>query len=307
MEQEPSKSDPLAPIEPGALRARLDATVAHALAVGALQPIRTREVVIADGGVDFRVRQVDSLARKEDERRRQAAAVPDRIRPANPFLPPEPELTLGTLSESHVGVLNKFNVLPSHLLVVTRRFEHQEALLTGADLGVVSRCLREMDALVFYNGGEVAGASQTHKHLQMVPLPLAPDGPALPMEARLLGDDGNDASPPPFAHAWGRIDGGADGLDPDRLYQHYRSLLERIGVRPLEGEGPERQSNPYNLLVTRRWMLAVPRRGECVDGISINALGFAGSLFVKDAAGLAAIRRRGPMNLLCEASGSAGP
>ncbi len=300
-------SDPPATIEPGALRARLDATVARALAVGALQPILTREAVIADGGVDFRVRQVDSLARKEDERRGQTAAGPKRPVPADPFLPPDPELTVGALSDSHLAVLNKFNVLASHLLVVTRRFEHQETLLTRADMGAVARCLREMHALVFYNGGEVAGASQTHKHLQMVPLPLAPDGPPVPMEPRLLDDGASDPGPLPFSNAQVRIHPTPDGLDPDRLYQHYRSLLDRIDVRPLEGEGPERQSKPYNLLVSRRWMLVVPRRIECVDGISINALGFAGSLFVKDAAGLAAIRRRGPMNLLCEASGSAGP
>jgi ATP adenylyltransferase len=35
-----------------------------------------------------------------------------------------------------------------------------------------------------------------------------------------------------------------------------------------------------------------------VDGVSVNALGFAGSLFVKDDAGLSAVRRRGPMALI---------
>ena len=32
--------------------------------------------------------------------------------------------------------------------------------------------LAEFDGLGFYNGGETAGASQPHKHLQIVPLPL---------------------------------------------------------------------------------------------------------------------------------------
>ena len=41
---------------------------------------------------------------------------------------------------------------------------------------------------------------------------------------------------------------------------------------------------------------------EFSQGISVNALGYVGSLFVKDRAGLEAIRRIGPMNLLREVS-----
>ena len=303
-QQEPSMSDPFARIDPGTLRPRLDATVASALASGALQPIATREAVVMDWGVAFRVRQVDSLARKESERRRAAQPDAKRPRPANPFLPPEPDLTVGALSDTHLAVLNKFNVLASHLLVVTRRFEHQETLLTPADMEALARCLNEMDGLAFYNGGPLAGASQPHKHLQLVPLPLADGGPALPMEPRLLGEDGGD---PPFQHALVRLDQArtSPDIDPAALHQRYLDLLGRIGVRPVGRDGGTWQSGPYNLLVTRRWMLAVPRRSECVDGISVNALGFAGSLFVRDSAGLAAIRRRGPMAVLCETAGLA--
>jgi ATP adenylyltransferase len=58
------------------------------------------------------------------------------------------------------------------------------------------------------------------------------------------------------------------------------------------------QSAPYNLLVTRDWLLLVPRCREEFAGISINALGFAGSLFVKDREQLATLRSRGPMAVL---------
>ncbi len=265
MKREPSMSDPFAPIEPGTLRTRLDAAVARALASGALQPIATREAVIEDGGVAFLVRQVDSLARKEAERRRAARPDAKRPRPANPFLPPEPDLTVGTLSDTHVAVLNKFNVLASHLLVVTRQFEDQETLLTQTDMAAVARCLMEVDGLVFYNGGTVAGASQPHKHLQLVPLPLAETGPALPMETRLPLAGLASAPTLPFAHAFAPLDGAGpeSAIDPDGLYGRYRRLLERIAIRAVERDGNLWQSSPYNLLVTRRWMLAVPRQSEC--------------------------------------------
>jgi ATP adenylyltransferase len=44
-------------------------------------------------------------------------------------------------------------------------------------------------------------------------------------------------------------------------------------------------------------MLAVPRAREKFEGISVNALGFAGSLFVRDEAEAARVRATGPMVL----------
>jgi ATP adenylyltransferase len=293
-------SEPLVPIEPGTLVERLEQTRARALELGALQPIATQESLIPDGGVTFQVRQVDSLARKAAERARQPGGRPGADRRASPFLPPEPELALGALSETHFAVLNKFNVLDSHLLMVTRQWEDQETLLTLADMEVLAFCLGELDGLCFYNGGTAAGASQSHKHLQLVPLPLDLEGPTVPMEPLLHAGGGEETTALPFPHALARLDGPEAGRQPGagKLNRIYLDLLQRIGIQPIEGDGGLRQSGPYNLLVTRRWMLAVPRQAESVDGVSVNALGFAGSLFVKDDAGLAAVRRRGPMALI---------
>ncbi|WP_342748376.1 hypothetical protein [Solemya velesiana gill symbiont] len=58
------------------------------------------------------------------------------------------------------------------------------------------------------------------------------------------------------------------------------------------------QSKPYNLLLTREWMLLVPRSHEFHRGVFINALGFAGSLFVKEKEQITSIRTEGPMALL---------
>jgi sulfate adenylyltransferase (ADP) / ATP adenylyltransferase len=291
-------------IEPGTLVELLDRTRIHALELGTLQPIATREIRVADGGVTFLVRQVDSLARKAAEGSRVAAA--GAKGGGSPFLPPEPELTLGALSPTHVAVLNKFNVLDNHLLMVTRQLEHQERLLTLADMEVLAFCLRELDGLAFYNGGTLAGASQAHKHLQLVPLPLDTRGPPIPMGPLLQTGGEPGATGLPFAHAFAPLRGSdtAGGTDALRLHRLYLELLGLIGIRPVPGEGGLWQSGPYNLLVTRRWMLAVPRCAETVDTISLNALAFAGSLFVKDDAALAAVRRRGPMALLRAAAGA---
>jgi ATP adenylyltransferase len=69
-------------------------------------------------------------------------------------------------------------------------------------------------------------------------------------------------------------------------------------VRALDADGEARQSVPYNLLLTRAWMLLVPRSKERFETISVNALGFAGSFFVREEAQRQALKRAGPMAAL---------
>ena len=67
--------------------------------------------------------------------------------------------------------------------------------------------------------------------------------------------------------------------------------------------GIHTSERPYNLLLCRRWMLLVPRRREDFDGVSVNALGFAGSLLVPDREHLERLRRAGPGQALRSVSG----
>ena len=296
------------------LRAAIGRQTAHALACGALHPIETAHTFIDDGGVRFAVRVAANLARKE-----AARTTPHTLReqpPRNPFLPYEPDLFVADLSPTHVALLNKFNVIDQHLLIVTRRYAPQEALLDAADFAALIMALREIDGLGFYNGGAAAGASQPHKHLQIVPLPLAGDLPhdsphdmprEAPIEALLGGAQAVHGARPiaivpglAFRHAFVRLDpgSGSPGAAAQLALGCYRALLDAAGVPAVDVGGVAHQGAPYNLLVTRRWMLVVPRSVECVEGISVNALGFAGSFFVRDAAQLQTLARLGPMAAL---------
>jgi ATP adenylyltransferase len=165
--------------------------------------------------------------------------------------------------------------------------------------------MAEYEALGFYNGGTAAGASQRHKHLQMVPLPLAPGGQEVPIRELLdaVPRDGKVGRVPglPFAHAFCWLPPSMCD-DPEAAAHtsevRYQALLDASGLGSREELREGRQSGPYNLLLTRRWMLLVPRSRECVDGISVNALGFAGSLLVRSAEQMETIERRGPMTVL---------
>ena len=292
---------------PGSLAGAVAAATARALASGALQPIPTGSAFLDDCGVRFAVRVLAHLARKDEERwRREREAAAGK--PANPFLPPERDLLVADVSATHVALLNKYNVIDRHLLVVTRHFADQRSLLTPRDIEALWRCLAEYPGLGFYNGGEEAGASQPHKHLQLVPLPLAPAGPPVPIEpliarARRAADGAGTLPGFDFRHAFARLDGGGGGAGDEAraAWETYCTLLRGVGLRaPAGGEDAEPQSGPYCLLATRDWMLLVPRSRERFGTVSINALGYAGSLFVRDEAELRALREAGPLAALRE-------
>ena len=274
----------------------------RALACGALHPIETTQVMIPDGGVEFMVRSVSNLSRKAREGKTQKTEKPPGF---NPFLPPEPELLVAEVSDTHLAILNKFNVIDSHLLLITRDFEDQERLLGYCDFLALWRCLQEFDGLGFYNGGKTAGASQRHKHLQLVPLPLVPGISGTPMDTLWPGSavPGKLLTLPalPFPHLFTALpDGiGIDIEDAARLcLAAYRDMLKQAGIDGAVTDHGEYQSAPYNLLLARQWMLLTPRSRECWHGISINALGFAGSLFVPDPENIEQIRLAGPMKIL---------
>ncbi len=279
-----------------------------ALRQGALQPIPTTHETVMDGGVPFQLRVVDSLRRKAAEGRRRREDHGGQG--GDPFDPYDRALFVAPLPPDHVALLNKFNVLDRHLLVVTREFVDQRVLLDERDMAALWACMVQVDGLGFYNGGVEAGASQPHKHLQLVPFPLSPGRPRPPIEEVLLpaviGGDAADPAPRlvpalPFVHAAVRVDDLGDEATAaaGELARRYRRLLAAVGLpAPHRADRPALQPGPYNWLLTRRWMLVVPRSREHVGSVSVNAIGFAGGLLVRDAGELALVREVGPMTVL---------
>jgi len=275
---------------------------AHALAVGALLPIPTETHRLEDRGIPFSVRIALGQEQKSRATRVQKKAG------VNPFLPPDRDLFVADLSETHFCLLNKYNVVENHLLILTRAFEPQEDRLNLRDFAALWRAMAEIDGLGFYNSGPEAGASQPHKHLQLVPSPLGEGPERVPLErvfgrAGLAGGIGRLPAFP-FPHAVARLDLGAEhrreAEAPRRALTLYRELCRAVF--------PGGDVGPYNLLLTRDWMLLVPRvrdRAELGDGrsLGLNALAFAGSLFVPGPEELARLRRHGPVALLATVVG----
>lgn len=293
-------------LEPGTLWQSIVRTTERALRGGALLPVPTDHASIEDGGIRYFVRVLAGLRRKDEARKAQEAAAAASGRNANPFLPPEKDLTVADITDTHLAVLNKFNVVEHHLLIITRRYEDQDMLLTPADFEALWLCMAEYDGLGFYNGGREAGASQQHKHLQMVPLPLAPEGPPVPVSPLLaeavMDRSGRGAIPRfTFRHAFVRLDPRLwqSPLDAAKTtYDLYGALLRSVGMNAPEASRPAPQSMPYCLLATREWMLLVPRSREHFEDVSLNSLAYAGSFFVRDGRQLERLKAAGPLNAL---------
>jgi sulfate adenylyltransferase (ADP) / ATP adenylyltransferase len=287
-------------LKKGTLARLIDEVSEKALAAGSLLPIHTGSEYIDDDGVRFVVRILSNLVRKDEDRLKRA-----QEKRGNPFLPYEKELFVADLSPTHIALLNKFNVMERHLLIVTREFEDQEDLLTHSDFSALWTCMAEYDAVGFYNGGEAAGASQSHKHLQIVPLPLADQGPSVPiqplvddirytgriMRLRSFG----------FRHCFARLDLDSSGFPrtpEEQCFALYRAMLSELGMSVPREKETVKQSGPYCLVVTRQWMLLVPRSQEFYGEVSVNSLGFAGCLLVRKSEDLKLVKEIGPLELL---------
>lgn len=290
------------PFAPGTLWASIVRRSQHAIESGALHSIDTVATTVEASGVRFVIRQVSSVARKASERRRQDGE--DKASSADPFLPYDPDLFVADVSATHVALLNKFNIVDHHLVISTRAFEDQDNLLGLTDFEAWCACLAEFDGLGFYNAGNEAGASQRHKHMQIVPLPLGLDGTGVPIETLFAdakpGEQASTLPQLPFEHAFTWLTPSAPEHAALAAFERYEALLDVLGLGVQRDDActcpPQRA--PYSLLLTPRWMLLVPRTTECVEGISINALGFAGSLVVRDAGQMDTIRRLGPLEVL---------
>jgi len=286
-------------LERGRLWELVDERVERAIGRGSLLSLETEQVLVEQQGVPFLVHLLAVLEAKQRERRSQERTG------INPFLPPEPDLWVCGLGPTHHCLLNKFNVLERHVLIVTREYASQEEPLDRDDLEALARCMAEGEALGWYNAGEVAGASQAHKHLQLVPVPLGPGPEATPIDTVIQPAElrAGRLEAFGFVHAVAALE--LDWENPrarlgEALEHAYQGLMRRLDLWPetAPGGGAAERIPPYNLLVTRRWMLLVPRRQEHFGRLSINALAFAGSLLVRTRDELAAVQASGPMAVL---------
>ncbi len=285
----------------------------QAIASGDLQPIQAEQVVIEDQGLAFIIRWVAALAAKDAAKQgaaagaptpagRQAVTLPGGPRDPgfNPFLNPDPALLVGPVGDHHTAILNKFPVCLHHLVLARRTFAEQLSPLEEIDFQALAAILSKEGGLGFYNGGAAAGASQRHKHVQWIP--DAPGNASL----RALGAglpasraQGAIVRHPALAlaHCFVRVDAGLGaeaGASARAMLIAFGQACAALDLRP----GADGLLPSCNMLVGDGWMLVLPRSREHFQDVSLNALSFGGTIYVRDPAQIDAIRAAGPLQAL---------
>ena len=260
---------------------------AEAKASGALVPLKTSLThLMGEGGTSFELRHLLS-------------ATPKHLRAAgpkpNPFLPWDQRLEVERIGDSHVVILNKYPVQSAHMLLITQTWQPQTGWLSLDDWRALALVDATTTGLWFFNSGPNAGASQPHRHLQL--LPRAAGEPICARQdwfRRCAADPTALADDPLFRSS--RVAPLTSPLTGETLHRIYLSLTGELGLGSPSNDSCPRGA--YNLLLSRQWMAIVRRQTEGIRGFSVNALGFAGSLLSTDESDREWIQRSGPEALL---------
>jgi len=268
----------------------------QALNCGALIPLSTSTI------------ELSGASTKHFELLQLNAALPKHHRPEgpkpNPFLPWDPQLEIERIHNHHVLILNKYPIQRGHMLLITQNWASQIQWLQPEDWRALVQVDRDSTGLWFFNSGPRAGASQPHRHLQL--LPRHPDEcifPRLSWFMELLHNPSastcNDPSIDPLLNSCVIAD-RPFASDPDEeanlLHDLYRSLALRLGLGDQFSHEPPTSS--YNLLLTQSWMALIKRSQEKAKGFSVNALGFAGYLLATERSDLNWLQSHGGEQLL---------
>ncbi|KAG3120692.1 hypothetical protein PI124_g1386 [Phytophthora idaei] len=220
----------------------------------------------------------------------------------NPFAKEslEQDLFVTQLHDTHNLVLNKFNVVDEHVVLPTIEFAPQEQPLDAADFRAMWTAMRGLEAFAFFNCGFESGASQPHKHMQLMTYPSMKAITGLDMPPLLHFIDQKLRGYPttetvqlpelPFCHFLHRID-LADNVDSEKaaadIVAIYNKVLQQMNSTEYPRPAATSSTPPslpvaYNLLLTSSFLFLIPRKAQSFSGIEVNSIGFIGSFFVRN-------------------------
>lgn len=276
--------------------------IQQALASGVLQPFTFHVQQIQAQNHSFDICWVPALSAKE-RGSSSGFIFDDQNLDNNPFLPPDPILTVGQLGDYHHVVLNKYPVCKQHLVIPRVEFANQRSPLLYEDFLALSLLLGKFGGLGFYNGGSRAGASQQHLHLQWLPestdnASILPFTQGLDSDLILQAQYQRNWN---FEHVFFYVPPSQDEHEYARwLYQSYQLACRQLKLE-LQADG---LMPAMNLLVQNGWLLMVPRSQAQLPPIRLNALSFAGRIYVSEFEHIEYLRQKGIVKVLAAVSGS---
>lgn len=215
---------------------------------------------------------------------------------------------LASLSKTHALIYNKFPLVPSHVLVITKEMERQTSFINRNDFYAALKVLQAMDCFVFFNGGAAAGSSQRHKHLQAIPLDSFPNS-KMPLNALVEATEENDAfvegvkytkiNAFKFKHVLCKFEKGFMSNIGCGSIERQAKALEEIYMECQRQLGNSDLHLAYNFILTKNWFFVVLRKSEVAMGVvKINGAGFTGSFAVGSEEELEFVMKQDPIEIL---------
>ena len=211
----------------------------------------------------------------------------------NPFCPWEKILEIDKIGYKHQLILNKYPVQKGHILLITNNWKPQNGWLDINDWKAIQKVNKDTTGLWFFNSSPNAGASQPHRHFQL--LRRSKNEISCPREKWFLEmkKDNNSNSKLKKNIIVSKFNFLENSIS---LFELYLELSKKLGLGdPINNSKPK---FPYNLLITNKWIAIIKRSNDHIHGFSINALGFAGYLLVTEKSDINYLKKYGPEKLL---------
>ena len=235
-------------------------------------------------GNDFIIRELDITKFKKN------TLIGPKI---NPFKPWDNILEIDSIGNNHQLILNKYPVQLGHILLITNQWKEQNGWLDLKDWEAIKTVNKDTTGLWFFNSGPLAGASQPHRHIQL--LRRGPSEITCPREKWIKEFNNENYKNEIFAKNI-IIKKFSRSLNEEDIYETYKGLSDKLGLgNPKNDKKP---IYPYNLLFTNKWMVLIKRKTDNLFGVSINALGFAGYILITEKTDINYFKINGPEKLL---------
>ena len=235
-------------------------------------------------GNDFIIRELDITKFKKN------TLIGPRI---NPFKPWDKILEIDSIGNGHQLILNKYPVQLGHVLLITNEWKEQNGWLDIKDWEAIKEVNKDTSGLWFFNSGPLAGASQPHRHIQL--LRRDPSELSCPREKWILDLNNVNYKNEKFSKNI-ILKKFSKSLNEENIHEIYKDLSYKLGLG--DPRNDKKPKYPYNLIFTDRWMIIIKRKTDNLFGISINALGFAGYILVTENSDIKYLRELGPEKLL---------
>ena len=231
-----------------------------------LMPLVTESLEITQNTIQFTVHLKQQTKVKKPHQGTQKS---------NPFLPHEPEMFVQNVGNSHKLLLNKFPVLTPHALLCSNEFKAQQSPLQLKDFAAWHLHLNTQQDVGFYNAGPTAGASQAHRHMQLIKLT---DETNLAAIAKQL-----------CSQTFVRF----GQFDAEQRYELYQQALAQFSLSPIQAE-----TGAYNLVLSNQLFWLIPRSSPQCEGIYANGLNFCGHFLLRDRSQLTRLEKFGFISYL---------